>query len=488
MTVNEPFLPIDTLTAEMLLAKQPEKDEKLAAIFTELAAAFRNGKLSITLSSPALAEKLALNPCLICADGQVYLERSWYILEKINGRLKELKEAPVELAIDQMSVGASLQALSLLPEQKAAIAHSLKASVSCIWGGPGTGKTYTAGWLVQLFSSFFPQAKIVLTAPTGKACANLSVSIQRACQRLFETKTLHALLGIRRMDATRPRYAPALLPYDLLLVDESSMIDAALFLKLLEQVKPGARIVFLGDPNQLAPVEAGAPFAALVAANVHTAGKLITTKRQEEGDILTLANLVLAGAADAALDCLSSSSSLSFLSIDDEEAVVKRLYTHRPQLVPGDIAASFKALQKTRILSPFRTGKFGIQHINELMKTPSFLPVLITQNDYHLNLTNGQVGLIDKTDAYFEDFAAPALHPAQYRQIPEILLPAYEPAFCLSVHKSQGSEFDEVLLLLPEGSERFDRRLLYTAITRARKRFTLCTTPATLQACLATPS
>ena len=108
----------------------------------------------------------------------------------------------------------------------------------------------------------------------------------------------------------------------------------------------------------------------------------------------------------------------------------------------------------------------------------AYLPIIITKNDYTLGLTNGQVGVLHNGNAYFEEING------AYRRIPEVLLSSYEKAFCLSVHKSQGSEFSEVVLYLPEGSERFGRKMLYTAITRAKKKLTIYSALDTLKACI----
>lgn len=515
MTAENPFLSIDQLAANVLISATSEPDADLFTLFCYLAAAFRQGHLFVECLTPhpqqlcdeectelvlesikrgftKIENQVSLPIGVVLTDGRLYTQKAWRLIEQIEEQYHRLAKACLRRVMDRQKVRDTLAALQsqkvLLAEQALAIDHALNAPISCIWGGPGTGKTYTAGWLVKLFLEQHPEAKIALTSPTGKASANLALSIRKAvgedCSALV-AKTLHALLGIRRFGQKSQQEE---LGFDLILVDESSMMDANLTGQLLRQVVPGARLVFLGDPYQLPPIEPGEPFCAFVASSIasNSPGFLSISKRQEEGAILQLAAFVKNGDADGALACLQNdrSGSIQFFShesrLKEEFENVKSLYIS----ASGSINAQFEALADLRLLCPLREGRSGVTAINaeilQLHNQTHFEPIIITKNDAHLALTNGQVGILQGDKAYFE--CDESVTP--YRVIPRILLPSYETAFCLSVHKSQGSEFDEVVLALPEGSERFGRKMLYTAITRAKKCFRVIGSEKTLRACI----
>lgn len=433
---------IDSLAAQMLSKSASVVDP----FFLTLVTRYREGELFVTSCEP-----VAKCPYIVQQGERFYLEAAYRVSVELSELYNKFSNLPPALEVDETLLEANL-----LPEQKSAIAAALQCSLSCIWGGPGTGKTYTAGWLVKLFLQQHPTARIALTAPTGKAAQNLLESIQKASPGSdLEAKTLHALLGLKQKRQRKEK-----LGYDLIIVDESSMIDAHLMVKLLSSVEDGARIVFLGDPNQLPPIEPGEPFVAFIKPS----GQLVTVKRQENNDIIDLAKCVLDGDADRALEYIDLRSDFN------PESYVKQFYSART------VEEFFASLSARRLLSPQR---FSCDLLNKQMKEASsshLEPIIITKNDYALGLTNGQVGIISHDTAYFEGMT-----------IPKVLLSSYETAYCLSVHKSQGSEFGEVLLHLPEGSETFGRKMLYTAITRAKKKLIIYGSETTLRACIANP-
>jgi len=442
---------IDLLTAKFL-ATEPEHIE----FYTELAAGFREGYLYVERTEPLLA-----SPYIIQRDGRVYFKRAYDLLVELQ-RLYQChcRDLPPAFVCTE-------RLAELLPEQQKAVEQAAKHRLWCIWGGPGTGKTYTAGWFVKLYVENNPDARIVLTAPTGKAAFNLHESIKRACPgSCLEAKTLHALLGLKRTAAwqkTEP------LPYDLIVVDESSMIDLSMFVKLLSSLSNETRILFLGDPNQLPPIEPGEPFVALV--NEKVGSGLVTPKRQESDTIIQLANAVKEADVEKAMRLVDLKPLTAFKD-------VKQLYSTANQT----IESFFAELLTKRVLSPQRIGPYGTIALNQELrasaKAQTLIPIIITKNDYTLGLTNGQVGILSGDYAYFDG----------QKTIPQLLLASYEQAYALSVHKSQGSEFGEVHLLLPPGSEQFGRNMLYTAITRAKKKLTIYSSLDTLAACITTPS
>lgn len=329
----------------------------------------------------------------------------------------------------------------LLPEQQEAIRSSLQHALSFIVGGPGTGKTYTAGAVLQtvwnaLSSDARKNFRFALAAPTGKAASELQKSFSRVAAALqgckeVRAETVHSLL----------QKNPHVIAADLLLVDECSMLDVDIMSQLLSRVKEGARLILLGDANQLPPVEAGSLFRDFLTLHP-SPGLLKTCLRAELQDIVSLSQFIYEG---------------------KEEEVIAEL--QKGVLHPLDRAELVKNIPEgTAILTPLRKGYFGVEELNlAIHATRSHrgkeIPLLLKRSCKELNLFNGELAfLIDPQTVRVGD-----------RTLPKGLLPDHELAYVLSVHKSQGSEFDHVILLLPEGSERFGRELLYTAVTRARR-------------------
>jgi exodeoxyribonuclease V alpha subunit len=393
----------------------------------------------------------------------------------------------------------------LLPEQQQAVQGALASSLFCITGGPGTGKTFTAGVFLARFIESCPEHErqalsIALCGPTGKACANLEKSIQKALGALYEktknqivVKTLHALLG-KRAYASQEETTAALsfLPYHLIIVDESSMINTSLMLDFLSRCRPLTKVLFLGDPYQLPPVEAGEIFSAFVQRKKQ--GELVTSMRTDLAAILRLAEAVKKGDAEEVAHLLDSQEeALLFHEVEDSpDAMQAKLGLEKERLAcefatrlksqKGKNAENriLKNLLGFRLLSPHRKGVWGIEALNALFSF-SEEPIIITKNDYELKLMNGQVGLLDHAakKAFFEEE-----RQEEVRFYPSVLLPQYEKAYALSVHKSQGSEFDHVVLLLTPGCEAFGRKMLYTAITRAKKKVEIWGSKERLLACL----
>jgi exodeoxyribonuclease V alpha subunit len=447
-----------------------------------------------------------------------YLQRYWVFESIVLKQLKRHLQAPPSLSIDKEKVAGSVAVLLekgvLLEEQAEAIMRGCLSAISLITGGPGTGKTYTAGYLIKVFWDNLSHEQrencaIVLAAPTGKAAANLQRSLSKVSSQLegfpsTTAKTLHSLLGIKSTNfSVQERASP--LAADLILVDESSMIDVRLMARLLESVKEGARLILLGDQHQLPSVEAGSVFADFI--HLYAEGnrkelactKLQTCLRAELRSIIDFAALVNKGEADQALAILNENTHAGIhklnMPLDKKEAqqlLIRHVQSRFPSVV-GEQIEFYDLLHlfnSMRILSPLRKGPFGVDQLNELLwshfskeasdKGWLAVPIMVVANDYRQDLFNGEAGVLMRKLPFLsgdksvqaEDFA---LFPSRegenlsVRKMPALLLPKYEYAYCLSVHKSQGSEFDQVLLVLPEGSEMFGREIFYTAVTRARK-------------------
>ena len=244
-------------------------------------------------------------------------------------------------------------------------------------------------------------------------------------------KTLHSLLKNRALSA------------DVVLVDEGSMVDAELMAALFSAIKDGARLILLGDKDQLPPVESGHFFADL-AQDTHLVAELKTCLRSDLQEIIGIATQVKEG------------KSIPFMPLPEVKTLIK-------QIVDCQIP----------VLTPLRKGSYGVDHLNHLLyqeyqkREAKEIPIIITTNDPHLGLFNGDVGKLIQ-----EEKGLRAYFPGG-RIFSEYLLPRYEYAYVLSVHKSQGSEYERVMILLPEGSERFGKEMLYTAVTRAKKEMTI---------------
>ncbi len=453
-------------------------------------------KERIKQGASCIKELLSADSLITISDSAFYLQKFWFYETLCIKHFQNiLKRAPaIELNIEevQRKISEMQNKGALLREQAEAILAVCGSSITLITGGPGTGKTYTAGHLIRTFWENLnidekKCCQIALAAPTGKAASNLQKSLTKVFDSLeglpkIEAKTLHALLGISSRNGIEEKRR---LAADLVVIDESSMIDVFLMSTLFQSLKEGARLVLLGDPHQLPSVEAGSVFADLVQLSHKISIPSISLSVCMRAELKSLVNfgaLINSGKGQKALE----------QCFDNEQAEIQLipLEKHPKQFIKRSIAIfhSYLHVQREtpfRILSPLRKGPFGSETINQLIweklidSLPNTgtvtIPIMVTVNDYKQELFNGETGILIRSlplrSSSYEDYA---IFPSrqgdrQERKISAALLPKYELAFCLSVHKSQGSEFDNVILLLPEGSQNFGREMLYTAITRARK-------------------
>jgi exodeoxyribonuclease V alpha subunit len=403
--------------------------------------------------------------------------------------------------------------------QEAATEAALQNHFTIISGGPGTGKTTTVLRILQrlLAGSHGERLRIALAAPTGKAAARLQELLRKLQDNPDldpETKarmpqsasTIHRLLRWKpdsvyfRHDARNP------LPFDVLVVDEASMVALPLMAKLFDALIETACVILLGDRDQLASVEPGAVLADMAAA-ASVEGSLLQCslltliknyRFGNENAIYRLSNAVRTGNTDEAVAILRHDDFQELGSLPSpapaqlgrrlEEIVLNH---YKPYLNEKEPAKALGAFQSFRVLSALREGPFGVRqlnaqieailHKNELISDISRfyagMPILITRNDYQTKLYNGDVGILlpdlahsngtgtDQLWAWFigEDNELRRLSPGR--------LPEHELAYAMTVHKSQGSEFERVLFILPDrDSPVLTRELIYTAVTRASKR------------------
>jgi exodeoxyribonuclease V alpha subunit len=393
----------------------------------------------------------------------------------------------------EMSVAASLQKM-----------HR-ERRLHIITGGPGTGKTWTASQRIQAALQENPQCVIALAAPTGRAANNMMAALANsqfdASQHGLKGLTLHALLGINGRSPKPRRDINNPLSCDLLIVDEASMIDVPMMFRLLNAVPAHARLILLGDKDQLASVEAGSVLADMCAA---FDGGCVTTLResrryQHSPEIGVLAEALNRGDVPDMQDNgnviphpLSSDKPWEPAWLEP----AKQAYAWIAVALANNTAiADMLAQQKQfQLLCALREGPYGVTGINTLVakglgKTPGSWyagrPVMITQNDHDRKLYNGDVGLVlpvgDTLKACF-------MVDGVVKTISQAQMPAHDSCYAITVHKSQGSEYEHVMIVLPadvnavHANPVLTRELVYTAVTRARSRIDLWSGAGVLQA------
>ena len=460
--------------------------------------------------SPALGPSDSLSPLVL--DQGIYL-RKYFEHERALAHLIKAK-------LNQSSVPVNCDEIS-----DPLIGRVLADSLFIITGGPGTGKTTIA---LSCLNSFHDQWKstlpprIAAVAPTGKAAARLEESIRNGLSRLEATDdrkstleqtpclTLHRLLGVIPHYSSFRRNEEALLDFDLLIVDESSMIDLPLMRRLFAATPPSCSLLFLGDKDQLASVDVGTVLydllkssenpASPIASRVHRLSK--TYRFNEDSSIFRCCEAARSGSPEILDSILSSDSpDLSFHLLKEGEKrtnrrIIQKAFDRHQRLLrfatPSDALAE---INRSAILTPTKSGPFGTFAIN--LETERFIgernklapntpihakPIIVLENNYDLELYNGDLGLI-WTDAQGRSYACFGGSNGQIRKVRLSELPRYETAFALTIHKSQGSEFDEAIVVLPPiDSGNFTRELLYTAFSRAKTKLTLFANRAVLDA------
>lgn len=391
--------------------------------------------------------------------------------------------------------GAALVRYGLEGEQRRAADMTLNGNLSIITGGPGTGKTTTFARILGIMLEERP-LRIQLAAPTGKAAQRMTQSVNAACDRLQainpaladiprEASTIHKLLGYIHHSSQFRHNRDNPLPLDVLVIDECSMIPLALLCKLLEAVPDDARVIMLGDRNQLEPVEVGAPFNDLCVADNPVLRRRIArlTKSYRfdpERGIGKLSAAILnddSGGLQAILD--QPPPEVRFAQVAPRDWMEKlgkaAEFFHQCRLLP-DLAEAFAHFSRFRILTACRRRFLGCDTINDFMvefnggKAPyKGLPIMVTANDYNEMLFNGDTGMIWQDDPDAPLFAAFPEPGGKFRKVNLNLLPPWEPAYATTVHKAQGSEAENILLMLPgDGARILSRELFFTGVTRAR--------------------
>jgi exodeoxyribonuclease V alpha subunit len=489
------------------------------------------------------------DPPVRWVDGRLYLDRYWRDEQVVR------TEVDARLAAGALAAGPALARTvrRLFPgegdgPQRVAATTAALSLVTVVTGGPGTGKTTTVARLLAVLQDVAgPGLRVGLAAPTGKAAARLQEAVRSQVAGLDpadrrrvgspEATTVHRLLGWKPGSSTRFRHdRQHRLPHDVVVVDETSMVSLPLMARLLEALRPQARLVLVGDPDQLASVEAGAVLGDLVARPAvadalpaAVAGVLpddvragdaaalrngvvrLTTSHRFGGAIGALATAIRAGDGDAVVALLRAAGpGVSFAEAPDEtlttalvDAVRERAERAGVALVraarTGDVAGALEALESHRLLVAHRRGPFGVSRWAAQVEAwvaeaagpdpdgrtaPWYpgRPLVVTANDRDTGLYNGDTGvLVAGGDGHglvaaFGDPSAPTL-------VRPHRLPAVETVHATTVHRGQGSQFASVTVLLPPpASPLLTRELLYTAVTRAREQVRLLGSEAAVRA------
>jgi exodeoxyribonuclease V alpha subunit len=413
------------------------------------------------------------------------------------------------------------------PDQRSAIVDLVRDHrFAVIAGGPGTGKTTSVAQLLAAVAGPKCPPRIVLTAPTGKAAARLDQAVRAQLAGLgladlaatiAPATTLHRTLGLKP-DGTASYHHDQLLPADLVIVDEVSMLSLHHMRQLLEAVPPAAHLVLVGDPDQLASVESGAVLADLMACAEDIPHVQLTNNYRFSGALAELAAAIRAGDADQTLDRLltpdpaldfepsadgaPSRALISHLRHDiiDQSQAIRTTLTASTAPSAAAVTAALTAVNQHRLLCAHRRGRFGVAHWHYRVSAwlaeafpgqtetgwPLGLPVQVTRNDESLGVFNGDTGVIALVDGRPR---VALLTTAGQRLLSPAELEALEPVWATTIHKAQGSQFDTVTVVVPEpGAALLTRELLYTAVTRATAKVRLIGSPEAIAAAVQRPA
>lgn len=483
----------------------------------------------LAISADQATSKVA--PCVYDEQG-LALYRYWHLEQRLAEQICRLKQQ----LIQPVSCDDYLDLLTD-PHQQAALQMVARQSLSIITGGPGTGKTYTLARIIAVLSQAIPHIRVAMAAPTGKAAQRMQEALQNSFNdpKLLEsglvseelrnqgTQTIHRLLGMGHSQTPRFNEKQPL-PYDVIVVDEASMLDLNLATLLFEAVPESCRIILLGDANQLASVDVGAVLADLqqIQALADNWVQLQTSRRFAEGALIgQVAKFIQAQTYQQdhvevlqrfEVDIVQVSELKPILLQRDMPDVVQLEYLpegnhaeveiYYQKLMLGfqgyvkslknylkeersieQVQNVVKAFDDYRILTAVRHGPFGLQQLNQyaqrwIQQQLSIVtaggwyvgrPVMMTYNDYQLGISNGDIGLCFEHRTQPQQFEV--YFPSLNKWVAANRLPkSIQSAFALTIHKSQGSEFTHTAVVLDQTAKNLlSQELIYTAITRAKK-------------------
>jgi len=454
------------------------------------------------------ASPLVRDGALRLEHGLLYLDRYHRLETQVCADLLARTSQPAP-PVDEDALAAAVGRVSgsrLSDEQRDAAVWAVRQWTTVLTGGPGTGKTTTVARMLALLadqaSARGERLSVALSAPTGKAAARLQEAVETELAHLdpedrervgrVEAMTLHRLLGWRPDNTTRFRHDRGnRLKYDLVVVDESSMVELTMMARLLEAVRPQARLVLVGDPRQLTSVGAGAVLSDLVAGYAGDVGSPVaslTENFRSTEDIKALAEALRTGDADDVLAALrTTSTEVEFVETDEPAAVLRAdcvasALAVREAALRDDREAAVAALDDHRLLCAHREGPHGVRHWNRQVEqwlgeetgqeiwTEWYVgrPLLVTSNDYALEIYNGETGAAVLSPD--KGLRAVIAGSGGLHEFAPGRLDAVETMHAMTIHKAQGSQARRVTVLLPDaGSRLLTRELFYTAVTRAQQ-------------------
>ncbi|MCX7965814.1 MAG: exodeoxyribonuclease V subunit alpha [Syntrophorhabdaceae bacterium] len=450
---------------------------------------------------------------IVLKDNMLYFNRYWHyekiFIEKI---LKKVKTKPgnfdrslMESVINRLFSEIKRDEIDL---QREAALNAIENNFLVISGGPGTGKTFTIAKILGLLAEIASNdLSVALATPTGKAAARLKGMIKDIKERINcsehikkkipeDVITIHRLLGSSYRTKKFKYNENNPLPYDVIIVDEASMVDLPLMSKLLEATRDQTKLILVGDKDQLSSVEPGSVFGDICDAIKNVAGAIVILKKNyrfgENSGIGRLSELVKQGEGLEALDLLKEGrfedirwrkmESPFYLKEMVEKYIIERYGSY---INARDIDEAFKNFEAFHVLCALRHGPYGVISLNELIENILWekklikttkkrwykgKPIMITTNDYALKLFNGDMGIAFEDPEDKDALRVFFKTEEGLRKVAPPRIADFETAYAITVHKSQGSEFDDVVFILSDmTSEIFTRELIYTAITRARR-------------------
>ena len=482
-------------------------------------------------------------------DQHLYLYRYWSLEQRLALQVQRLKQQSIE-AVDVQLFEHLLEDV----HQKSALSMVGKNALNIITGGPGTGKTYTLARIIAVLSQAMPDIRIAMAAPTGKAAQRMKEALQTsfadeklntlglvsARLKQQDTFTLHRLLGLGTQFKARFNLKQPL-PYDVIVIDEASMLDLNLATLLFEAVPDHCRLILLGDANQLASVDVGSVLADLqnVDALVENRINLITSRRFKEGALIgetaqfiqslnhqtdsaqilhVFENKIVASDELKRIPLKSGMTDVVQLEYIADQVSTSVFSQYYEKLSSGyqdylhaldgymqngyaeeDVRKVIEAFNRYRILTAIRYGELGLDRLNDEMQKvllkalPRIVkrgdwyigrPVMMSYNDYQLGVSNGDIGLCFKHRTQADLFEV--YFPSLDKWLPATRLPkSIQTAFALTIHKSQGSEFMHTAVVLDESATKLlSQELIYTAITRAKSVVSLLVNPNALRQAL----
>jgi exodeoxyribonuclease V alpha subunit len=517
------FEAADVHVAQRLTALAGELDERVALGIALVVRALRGGSVCVDLRAvdaqigmadlpwPGAGDWLAAvraspllgsPPALRLSGDLLYLDRYWLEEEQVCADL---------LALSVSGTVGDVPALERLfpppeyDEQRMAAEIALSQAVTVLTGGPGTGKTTTVARLLALLVgqaelAGVPPPRVALAAPTGKAAARLAEAVAAEVEKLdavdrarlagLRATTLHRLLGSRPDTSVRFKHNRGnRLPHDVIVIDEASMVSLTMMARLLEAVRPDTRLILVGDPDQLASVEAGAVLADLVeglTARHDVRVAALRTRHRFGESIGALAEAIRVGDADRVVELLRAGGEhIEWLDSDDpadrlRAVLIPHAMRVREAAVLGAAEVALTRLGEHRLLCAHRRGPYGVSHWNRQVERwlseetgqPAWSewyagrPLLVTANDYGLRVYNGDTGV---AVAGREGLRAVIAGATGTLDFATSRLGDVETMHAMTIHKSQGSQADEITVLMPqEDSRLLTRELFYTAVTRAK--------------------